>query len=197
LRIPSVKRHRSPFGNPLHRLGCAVGGKPLETQRGGPARMAGTDLPYHGAAWRSPGSYSDKTGRAAASATRSEPAYFRPAYALRPRRPPRRTVDGFWPLRAGFPWQLGVEVSDADAPPAHRGLLDMRLVGCGARALATAALRLLPAGAALTLEVLACGGRSRWHRGRLTGAMMTALDPFYLEHHRCDLKSEPKTIASG
>ena len=93
--------------------------------------------------------------------------------------------------------QLGVEVSDADAPPAHRGLLDMRLVGYGARALATAVLRLLPAGAALTLEVLACGGRSRWHRGRLTGAMMTALDPFYLEHHRCDLKSEPRTIASG
>ena len=52
----------------------------------------------------------------------------------------------------------------------------MRLVGRGARALATATLRLLPARAALTLEVLACGRRSRWHRGRLTGAMIKAGD---------------------
>ena len=77
----------------------------------------------------------------------------------------------------------------------------MRLVGRGARALATATLRLLPARAALTLEVLACGRRSRWHRGRLTGAMIKALaaarDAFYLAHRRCDPKSEPRTIASG
>ena len=59
---------------------------------------------------------------------------------------------------------------DAD-PLAHRGLPDMRLVGRGARAPAAAVLPLLPASAEVTLEVLACGGRRRWHRGRRTGAM--------------------------
>jgi len=47
----------------------------------------------------------------------------------------------------------------------------MRLVGCGARAPAAAVVPLLPASAEVTLEVLACGGRSRRHRGRRTGAM--------------------------
>jgi len=44
----------------------------------------------------------------------------------------------------------------------------MRLVGRRARAPAAAVLPLLPAGAAVTLEALAGGGRSRRHRGRLT-----------------------------
>jgi hypothetical protein len=53
------------------------GDKPLGTQRGGPADIAGTELPYHGAfgvtgvAPRT----ATRIGRAAAFATRSEPAY--------------------------------------------------------------------------------------------------------------------------
>src|SRR2546428_281102 len=40
-----------------------------------------------------------------------------------------------------------------------------------ARGRAAAVLPLLPASAEVTLEVLACGRRRRWHRGRRTGAM--------------------------
>ena len=53
------------------------GGKPPGTQREGPAGIAGTDLPYHGelASQGITQRTATRTGRAAAFATRSEPAY--------------------------------------------------------------------------------------------------------------------------
>src|SRR5437899_5771067 len=73
-------------------------GKPPGTQRGGPAGIAGTDLPYHGVASRGiTQRTATRIGRAAAFATRSEPAYLsglRAATALADQKNSRRVRAG-------------------------------------------------------------------------------------------------------
>lgn len=63
------------------------GGKPPGTQRGGPAGIAGTDLPYHGAVWRHGELLRGRRqGQGALPRSRRDPSrHTHPAYALRPR----------------------------------------------------------------------------------------------------------------
>ena len=106
------------------------GGKPPRTQRGGPAGIAGTDLPYHGAVWRHGGitqRTATRTGRAAAFATRSEPAYssgLRAATALAAQKNSRRvraaSAGRSRAVRAAHDVdRSGPSQSSSGSPPAH------------------------------------------------------------------------------